>query len=45
MMQKVYKNKMQVNPQSHATKQSHKINLHGHDKEGVFTKKIYKAIN
>ena len=36
-MQKMYKNKMQVNPASHATKQSHKRDLHGPGKEGVFT--------
>ena len=41
MMQKVCK-KNKLNPQLHATKQNHRRDLHGHDNEGVFTKKSTK---
>jgi len=41
----VQENKMQVNPLSHATKQSHERDLRGHGKEGVLQKKIYKTVN
>ena len=44
MMQKMCK-KNKLNPQLHATKQNHRRDLHGHDNEGVFTKKIHKTVN
>ena len=38
------KKKVQVKPQSHVTKQSHKRDLHGHGKESVLTKKNTKQL-